>query len=132
MADDYVSLEPSLYGGLAYFYAKKNAAFSEILLGDKLLGITSEWTATVLASYIAKVSPRSDPSNATSMAGATRAEVFIGGYEGDRWIGQIVVGVEYAMADEFGRHAPAEGQNDSTYEGSGALRAALYENLPRI
>ncbi|QNJ56829.1 hypothetical protein SEA_REINDEER_19 [Mycobacterium phage Reindeer] len=123
-------LEPNLYGGVAYFYAEPNPALSEILIGPELHALTADYTARVVADYVTRVSGRSDPESPESLAGSVSAEVFIGGYKTDRWIGEIVVGVEYALADEFGRHDPAEGQNNSTYEGSGDLRGALYAVLP--
>ncbi|AER26074.1 hypothetical protein SSEA_SKINNY_22 [Mycobacterium phage Skinny] len=123
-------LEPNLYGGIAYFYQEPNPALSEILLSTDVEMLVASYTERVATNYIARVSGRSDPSDPTSLAGAVRASVFIGGYKNDRHVGEITVGVEYAMADEFGRHSPADGQNNSTYEGSGDLRAALYAELP--
>lgn len=127
-------LIPNLYGNIAFFYAEPNPALTEALAGDRLLGIVSDYTGRVWDSYMTKLASRRHASDEHpgQMASLTRAEVFIGGYKDDRWIGQITVGVEYAMADEFGRHEPAEGQNHSTYEGSGDLRGALYEHLPPI
>ncbi|MBB5167207.1 hypothetical protein [Mycobacterium sp. AZCC_0083] len=127
-------LQPALYGNVAYFYKKHNPAFTEILVGPRLFNITAEWTGKVYESYMTRLISRkhADDEHPGLMESSTRAEVFIGGYEGDRWIGQITVAVPYAVADEFGRHSPAPGQNNSIYEGSGDLRGALYEHLPRI
>lgn len=127
-------LYPNLYGGVAFFYAKHNPALTEVLIGGRLQGIVAEYTSKVYASYATRLADRKhvDDEHPGQMLSSTRAEVFIGGYEDDRWIGQITVDVPYAMADEFGRHSPAEGQNNSTYEGSGDLRGALYENLPQL
>ncbi|QSM01070.1 hypothetical protein SEA_NANOSMITE_25 [Mycobacterium phage Nanosmite] len=124
------TLEPTLYGGIAYFYKEPNPALTEILVGALVQTLVADYTAKVVANYMTRVSGRSDPEDPESLAGSVRAEVFIGGFKTDRWVGEITVGVEYALADEFGRHSPAEGQHNSTYEGSGDLRGALYAELP--
>ena len=126
-------LEPNLYGGRYYFYLEPNPALTEILMGPRLQAITAEWTAKVVTGYLTRLEGRG--AGGGPLAGSVRAEVFIGGYKTDRWVGQIVVGgggVTYAAADEFGRSNPVEGQNNSTYEGSHDLREALYAELPRI
>ena len=126
----FARLEPNLYGGRYYFYLWPNPALTEILVSSKLQAITAEWTARVMANYASRIGAR--PNATGHLLSTVRAEVFIGGYKSDRWIGQITVGAEYASADEFGRSDPAEGQNDSTYEGSHDLREALYAELPAI
>lgn len=127
-------LQPHCEGGVAYFYAKPNPALSEILLGERVQGLTAEWTAKVGFSYIAKLQARTktDDRHPGLLESTVDANVFVGGYENDRWVGEITVGADYALADEFGRHMPAAGQHGSTYEGHGDLRASLYENLPAI
>lgn len=131
---EFVALEPNLYGGIAFFYEEPNPALSEMFVGDRLLGIVSEYTGKVYENYMTRLASRkhADDDHPGAMEQATRAEVFVGGYKGDRWIGQITVAIEYAQADEYGRHSPAEGQNESTYAGSHDLRGALYAELPPI
>lgn len=125
-------LYPNLGGGSYYFYPNPNPALTQILVGERLQAVTAEYTAKVGFSYIAKLQARShtDDRHPSFMESQVDANVFIGGYEDDRWVGEIRVGVDYALADEFGRHRPAEGQHGSTYEGHGDLRESLYENLP--
>lgn len=120
-------LYPNLYGGISFFYQESNPAQAEILIGPRMQAIVAEYTFKVMESYLNRIAPRSDSG---AMLGSTYASVQIGGYKNDRWVGEITVGVEYAMADEFGRDTPQGGQNSSTYEGSGDLRAALYGVLP--
>ncbi|ASR75872.1 neck protein [Mycobacterium phage Aziz] len=132
-----VPLEPHLYGppdgpGIAYFYKESNPAFAEILMSTRVQTITAEWTAQVMSTYIGRIAPRSDPGSPQSLAGSVRAEVYVGGFKSDRWVGEISVESPYAAADEFGRHSPAEGQNNSTYEGSHDLRESLYQHLRPI
>ena len=136
-----VELEPALgtAPGLYYFYPEPNPALTEILIGSRLQFIVAEWTAKVMASYVARIAPR---SKSGEMLGSVDANVFIGGYKNDRWVGEITVGVEYAMADEFGRSDYELEHGDfissggaytvGGYDGSGDLRGALYEHLPAI
>jgi hypothetical protein len=127
-------LEPALGGGSYFFYPKPNPALTEILVSEELQGVTADWTAKVGFAYVAKIQARTrtNDRHPSHLESTVDANVFIGGYEDDRWVGEISVGADYALADEFGRHTPAPGQHGSTYEGHGDLRSALYENLPPI
>lgn len=119
-------LYPNLYGGVAYFYKEPNPRWTEILVGPRVKNIVAEWTAKVAASYVERVTPR---SKSGELVNSVDTAVFIGGFKGDRWVGEITVGVEYAMADEFGRDG-SDGQG--AYDGSGDLRGALYAHLRPI
>lgn len=125
-------LEPNLYGGIAYFYADPNPAFTQILIGNLVRDIVYEYTARVTANYLTRLQGRKhlDDDHIGELEGSVRLEVYIGGYKDDRWVGEIVVDCEYAMADEMGRHTPAPGQHGSVYEGSHDLSGALYAELP--
>lgn len=103
-----------------------NPALAEILLGERLTGIIAEYTSQVAANYVQRLGdrPRKGDQHPGRLASSVRAGVRIGGNRHDRVIGEVVVGAEYAAADEFGRHAYAD------YEGSHDLRAALYNVLP--
>ncbi|SHX07190.1 Uncharacterised protein [Mycobacteroides abscessus subsp. abscessus] len=122
-------------GGLAYFYKDPNPALAEILVGTRLHALTGEYTTKVAVNYVTSLEARpkqTSDRHPGAMSNAVSAEVFIGGYKTDRWIGQITVGVQYALADEMGRKNPTEGQHGSVYQGSGALRSALYAELPPL
>lgn len=125
-------LDPNLYGGSAYFYADPNPALAQILLGDRMRDSTYEYTARVTANYLTRLwaRPHFNDQHVGELEGSVRPEVFIGGYKSDRWVGEINVDVDYALADEMGRHTPAEGQRGSVYEGSHDLTGALYAELP--
>jgi hypothetical protein len=125
-------LEPNLGGGAWYFYPKPNPAFSEILLGERVRDLVYEYTAKVTLNYLTRLWARKHvhDRHIGEMEGAVRPEVFIGGFDNDRWVGEITVDVEYALADEFGRKNPAPGQKGSVYEGSHDLTGALYSELP--
>lgn len=127
-------LEPNLGGGAYFFYPKPNPALSQILVGERLQATTAEWTAKVGFAYISKLQARTrtNDRHPSYMESTVDASVFVGGYENDRWVGEVRVGADYALADEWGRHTPAEGQHGSTYEGHHDLRDSLYENLPQI
>lgn len=127
MTERVARLEPNV-NGTTFFYAEPNPALTEILIGPALQGITAEYTARVLAGFLALIEnrPRVRDKHPGLMGSMTRAEVFIGGNHGDRWVGQIVNEVEYASADEFGRDAYAP------YEGHHDLRNALYAELPPL
>jgi hypothetical protein len=120
--------------GPSFFYPKPNPALTEILVNDRVQALTAEWTAKVGFSYVAKLQARShtDDRHPSFLESTVDASVFIGGYENDRWVGEIRVGADYALADEWGRHRPAQGQHGSTTEGHHDLRDSLYENLPPI
>lgn len=120
--------------GPSFFYPKPNPALSEILVGERLKGVVADWTAKVGFSYVAKLQARThtDDEHPSHMESTVDASVFIGGFEDDRWVGEVRVGADYALADEWGRHRPAPGQHGSTTEGHHDLRDSLYENLPRI
>lgn len=127
-------LEPHCEGGITFFYPKPNPALTEILVGEPLQRTTAEWTAKVGFSFITKLQARThtDDRHPGFLESTVDAHVFIGGYEDDRWVGEITVGADYALADEAGRHSPSPGQHGSTYEGHHDLRDSLYENLPPI
>lgn len=132
------SLEPNLGGGEYFFYPKPNPALTEILVSQRLQAVTAEWTAKVGMTYLAKLGarPHIDDRHPGALEAGIDANVFIGGYESDRWVGEISDGgsdsVTYALADEYGRHSPSRGQHGSTTQGHHDLRDSLYENLPPI
>jgi hypothetical protein len=64
------------------------------------------------------------PLDHGTMIASTEIDVYIGGYDKKRWVGEVTVKVPYAMASERGRHAY------KPYEGSNALENALYTVLP--
>lgn len=125
-------LDPNLYGGVAYFYEDPNPALAEILLGGGVRDVTYEYTARVTVNYLTRLEARKHvhDRHPGEMAGSVRPDVFIGGYKDDRWVGEVSVDVEYAMADEMGRHTPAPGQRGSVTQGSHDLSGALYAELP--
>lgn len=129
-------LYPNLYRGVAYFYKESNPAQAEILRSPQMQAVVADYTSKVLAAYIGRIAPRSKSGR---MLDSVNAEVFIGGFKNDRWVGEVRVEVEYAMADEFGRdefdmeHGDfASGASITVggYEGSRDLRDALYGVLP--
>lgn len=132
------SLEPNVEGGVAFFYPKPNPALSEILLGQRLQDVTSDWTHKVAVTYVTKLAarPHFDDRHPGALEAGVDAEVFVGGYENDRWVGEISDGgansITYALADEYGRHDPSPGQRGSTTQGHHDLADSLYEHLPPI
>jgi hypothetical protein len=125
-------LEPNLYGGTAYLYAAPNPALTQSLIGNGVRDAVYEYTARVTVNYLTRMWARKrvDDKHPGELENAVRPEVFIGGHKGDRWVGEVNVDVEYAMADEEGRHTPAPGQRGSVYAGSHDLSGALYAELP--
>lgn len=135
MTDYIEDFGPNYENGRTYFlYAKPNPALAEILLGDRVRDVTWDWTAKVGGSYVAKLQARThtDDRHPSYLESTVDASVYIGGYESDRWVGEIKVGADYALADEYGRHTPSPGQHGSTTEGHHDLADSLYENLPQI
>lgn len=131
MAERVARLEPAVAigGGRYYLYDYPNPALTEALIGPRLGEIVADWQLKVLATYVGRLADRphiGDKHPGAMAAAATALPPRIGGYRGDRWIGEIVVEIEYASADEFGRDAYAP------YEGHHDLREALYLNLPAI
>jgi len=127
-------LEPALGGGTHYFYPKPNPALTEILVSNSVRDLVDEWGYKVEATYVAALQARKHvgDKHPGQMEGAIEGRSFIGGYEGDRWVGELIVHVDYALADEYGRKTPAPGQKGSTTEAHHSLRDALYANLPPI
>lgn len=112
-------------------YGPPNAALAEILIGAKMYAIVAEYTAKVLGNYVTRQSSsvKSTRHRKYRPAGQSTLEslemtVDIGGFKKDRWTGQITVGVEYALASEYGRKKYAP------YAGNKNLREALYGVLP--
>jgi hypothetical protein len=127
-------LIPRVGGESYYLYARPNPALSEILLGGRVHDLVDEYGLRVESTYVAALQARKhvDDDHPGQMAGSIEGKSFIGGYENDRWVGELVVHVEYALADEYGRSNPSAGQNDSTTPAHHDLRDALYANLPPI
>lgn len=118
--------------GYAYIniYPYPNKALAEVLLSGKMGTVIHDYTQKVASTYATMLGSRSSgPLLATIEANVWP----YWGYNKDRWVGEVKVGSEaypYGASDEFGRKNPAPGQNNSRYEGSGQLRAALYSVLP--
>lgn len=115
-----------LNNGYAYLedielYGPPNVALAEILIGPRMYGIVAEYIAKVLSHY---VTVQGAHSKSFALMESVEAKIDIGGYKRDRWVGQISVGVEYALATEYGRHAYAP------YAGNKNLRSSLYAVLP--
>lgn len=125
-----------LGGGTYYLYPNPNPRLSEILVGNGVRDVVAEYLMRVEATYATAIMSR--PSHRThepgdpSLENSIVPEIYIGGFENDRWVGELHVTARYAMADEVGREDPAPGQNDSTTEGHHSLRDALYAHLPQI
>jgi len=128
-----------LSNGYAYLedielYGPPNRVLAEILKGPRLYGIVAEYTAKVLANYVARQGgqPYKDLKRQRYQGGHTpgqllesvEAQIDIGGFKRDRWVGQISVGVVYGGATEFGRKKYAD------YKGNRNLRQALHGVLP--
>lgn len=107
-------------------YPYPNPALSEILVGEGMRAVLTDYTEKVRSNYVARLAnrPRRGDKHPGLMAENTHASVHVGGYKGDRLIGEITVATEYAATDEFGRHS------NNPYGGSGDLRGALYSVLP--
>lgn len=118
MADHYLE-DIKLYG-------PPNPALSEILKSARLRTIVAEKTAQVAAVYVNRITPRSKSGR---LRDGVQADVLIGGFSKDRWVGEVRSTAEYAATDEFGRKNPAPGQRGSVYEGSHDLRDSLYSVL---
>lgn len=140
---DNLGLIPNVEDGVAYFYPKPNPFMTEFLVSTKLQAIVADWTSKVLANYVSKISQHRYPERygkafngkvkvPGELEANVHASVMIGGYQNDRWVGQIVSSAPYAAANEFGRHDPKNRQNSSTTQGTHHMRDALYELLPEI
>lgn len=131
LADHY--LEPTL-GGNNFLYPDPNPALAQILIGPGMDAIVTENTAKVLSIFVSGISSRPiDPTDRHrgQMLANTTAEVKVGGYKNDRFVGEIRVGVDYGASDQYGRKSPSPGQHGSTYAGHYALTTALYSVLPQ-
>lgn len=139
-----------------YLYEKPNPALTQLLVSPKLRSIVTDWLAKVEATYMADLMSRKshhrdgggmrwnlsdDDIYADNYTGGDAephlyecvdSEVFIGGYENDRWVAELRNTSPYAMADEVGRHMPSEGQHGSTTQGHHSLTNALYAHLPQL
>lgn len=132
---DHNGLIPGLGGGAYYLYPKPNPALSEILLSTKTRDLTTEWSAKVIATYMTKLAARKshrDHGTDPHLEQTVDVLVYVGGYDNDRWVGEITQHSIYALADEWGRDFPSDGQHGSTTEGHHDLANSLYENLPQI
>lgn len=107
-------------------YPYPNPALTEILLGERLGAVVGEYTAKVVSVFTSSMAgrPRIGDKHPGLMIENTTASVHIGGNKNDRVIGEILVDVPYAAADEFGRHAY------NPYAGHHDLRNALHSVLP--
>ena len=119
-------------------YPYPNPALANILLGSRMQAIVATNLAKVLSVFLAlqAAEPYKDPGRQYRAGGhppgqlmaQTTASVDIGsaapGMPHDRWTGQITVGVEYAGAEFYGRHAYAE------YAGNRNLQQALRAVFP--
>lgn len=133
-ADSYLTFEDlNLYG-------PPNPALANILLSGRMQAIVAKGTVKVLSAFLVRQStsqnPYKDPGRAARSGGhpegqlmeQTKAEVIVGparpGLPDDRWVGQITIGVVYAGASTYGRHAYAQ------YAGTRNLQQALYSVYP--
>lgn len=125
-------LEPTQAGG-GFLYPDPNPALAQILVSPQMGAIMTDATTQVLQIYVTSLEGRRHDGDRHpgAMAAAARAEIRIGGYKNDRLIGEVVVPVDYAASDEFGRKQPSQGQHGSVYQGSHALTTALYSVLPQ-
>jgi hypothetical protein len=98
----------------------KNPALTAILLGPRMYAIVGDYTARVIANYIVRQNPHTISGD---LIESVEGSVGIGGFMGDRWVGQVTVGVVYAGATEYGRKKYAQ------YRGNENLRAALHAVL---
>lgn len=121
-------------------YPYPNPALANILLSGRMQSIIATGIAKVLSAFLVKQAqsqtPYKDPFRSGRQGGhppgqlmeQTSAEVNVGaaapGLPADRWVGQITIGVVYAGASTYGRHAYAE------YAGTYNLQQALYSVYP--
>ncbi|OQW34507.1 MAG: hypothetical protein A4E20_10835 [Nitrospira sp. SG-bin2] len=114
-----------------HIYPYPNPALTEILKSERLGAVVADYTQKVAAVYIQNIAdrPRRGDRHPGLMASNVKAAIMIGGFKNDRVIGEVLVDVEYATSDEYGRHSPTPGQV-TTYEGSHDLRGALHAVLP--
>ena len=121
-----------------HLYGPPNEALAKILLSPRMQSIVAQRLAKVLSVFLTlqAAEPYQDPGRQYRQGGhppgqlmeQTTASVDIGparpGLVSDRWIGQITVGVVYAGAEFYGRHAYAE------YAGNRNLQQALRAVFP--
>jgi hypothetical protein len=119
-------------------YGPPNPALANILLSAKMQSIVAKNVAKVLTIFLnlQAAEPYQDPGRQFRAGGhppgqlmaQTSASVDVGsvfpGMPADRWVGQITVGVAYAGAEFYGRHAYAE------YAGNRNLQQALRAVFP--
>jgi hypothetical protein len=123
-----------------HLFGPPNPALANILLSGRMQAIVATGLGKVLSVFLIKQqqsqNPYKDPGRSGRQGGhppgqlieQTRAEVNVGearpGLPADRWVGQITIGVVYAGASTYGRHAYAE------YAGTRNLQQALYSVYP--
>ena len=109
-------------------YPYPNPALTQVLVGPRLEDCVADYTAQVAQVYAQRLQarPRKDKRRrGDSMLSSMSAEVLPNnGYKNDRWVGEVRVGTQYALADELGRKKYAQ------YDGSGDLRESLHSILP--
>lgn len=122
-------------------YPYPNPALANILLGPRMQAIVAKNLAKVLSVFltIQSAEPHKDPKRYArggqgfprdpgQLTEQTTASVDVGpampGLPSDRWVGQITVGVVYAGAEFYGRHAYAQ------YAGNRNLQQALRAVFP--
>lgn len=102
-------------------YPDPNPALAQVLTGPGMKAVVVDYTAKVTSVFTSRIAGRARSGNQVSNVSA---DAHIGGRRGDRWVGEITSGAEYAAADELGRH------KYNPYEGSHDLRESLYSVLP--
>lgn len=121
-----------------HIFPYPNPALANILLSTKMQAIVAKNVAKVLTVFLNLQAAEvyQDPKRQYRAGGhppgqlmaQTTASVDIGspapGAPADRWTGQITVGVEYAGAEFYGRHAYAQ------YRGNRNLQQALRAVFP--
>jgi hypothetical protein len=109
-----------------FLFNDPNPALAAVLVGDRMEAIVADYTSKVAAVYISRIStrPRKGDKHPGLMAENVRAVTFVGGHKNDRVVGEVSSNVEYAAADELGRH------QYNPYAGSHDLRDSLYSVLP--
>lgn len=102
-------------------YPDPNPALAQVLTGPGMKAVVVDYTAKVTSVFTSRISGR---AKSGEQIAHVSADVHVGGSKGDRWVGEVTSGVEYAAADEEGRH------RYNPYEGSHDLRESLYSVLP--
>lgn len=117
-----------------HIYPYPNPGLTAALLDGRMGTVVHDFTQRVAHTYAQSLGARSTGKSGGGLVSSIEANVWpYWGYKHDRWVGEVKVGDvkhPYGAADEFGRRNPDDKQHGSTYDGSHALRSALYSVLP--